>query len=191
LRVIDSDRNVLLMDLAVPSRMRLLRPSPDGTRLLTISTKDSQSPPALWDLDQRRLVAQLDGHIGRVFAARFVAEGHEILTAGLDGTARLWNAATGSLRQSFHGDSYFLADATLAPDGSVVVAGGGDGFLRFWDASSGRLLWMLHAHKSYVVGVHYEGSNIVTRGFAGDVSGWTLPPSDKVIETCRASTCAR
>ena len=190
LRVIDPDRTAVLMDLAAPSRVRLLRPSPDGRRLITISTRSKQAPPALWDLDQHELVAQLDGHVGRVFTARFVAGGHEILTAGRDGTVRLWNAATGSPLHTFRGDSHFLADATLGPDGSVVVAGGSDGFLRFWDASNGRLLWMLQAHKSYVVGVHYEGSDIVTRGFAGDVSRWTLPPSDRIIKACHASTCA-
>jgi len=78
----------------------------------------------------------------------------------------------------------------MAPDGSVIVAGGSDGFLRFWDTSNGRLLWTLQAHKSYVTGVHYEGSDIVTRGFAGDVSRWTLPQPDTIIEACHASTCA-
>ncbi|MGH9884308.1 MAG: WD40 repeat domain-containing protein [bacterium] len=190
LRVIAPDRNALLMDIVAPSRVRLLRPSPDGTRLVTISTRSKQGPPVLWDLDQHRLVTQLDGHVGRVFSARFVAGGDAILTAGSDGTARLWNAATGSPRLSFHGDSPFLADATLAPDRSVVVAGGSDGFLRFWDATSGRLLWTLQAHKSYVVGLHYEGNDLVTRGFAGDVTRWTLPEPDAVIETCHASTCA-
>jgi WD40 repeat protein/serine/threonine protein kinase len=190
LRVIDPNRNALLMNLSVPSRVRLLRPSPDGVRLITISTTNEQAPPVLWDLDQHRIVARLDGHVGRVFTARFVAGGHEILTAGADGTARLWDAATGSLRETFRGDSHFLADATMAPDRSMIVAGGSDGFLRFWDASNGRLLWTLQAHKSYVTGVHYEGSEIVTRGFAGDFSRWTLPQPDKIIETCHASSCA-
>jgi WD40 repeat protein len=180
------------MDLVAPTRVRLLRPSPDGRRLVTISIRSKQAPPALWDLDQHRLVAELDGHVGRVFSARFVVTGHgeEILTAGSDSTARLWNAVTGSARQIFYGDSHFLADATLSPDGLVVVAGGSDGLLRFWEATSGRMLWTLQAHKSYVIGVHYEGSEIVTRGFAGDVSRWMLPAPDTTIQACRASRCA-
>jgi len=190
LRVIDPNRQALLMDLVAPSRVRLLRPSPDGTRLVTISVRSKQAPPALWDLEQRRLITELEGHVGRVFTARFVASGREILTAGADGTARLWSAATGSRRQVFRGDSHFLADATLAPDGSTIVAGGSDGLLRFWDVSSGRLLWTLQAHKSYVIGVHYEGDEIVSRGFAGDVSRWSLPKPDRVIEACLNSTCA-
>jgi WD40 repeat protein/serine/threonine protein kinase len=192
LRVIGPDRNALLMDLAAPFRIRLLRPSPDGRRLVTISTPSEQAPPVLWNLDQYRIVARLEGHAGRVFTARFVAvgDGHEILTAGADGTARLWGAATGRPRQSFRGDSHFLVDAALAPGGSLIVAGGSDGALRFWDTSNGRLLWMLQAHRSYVIGVHYEGDDLVTRGFAGDVARWTLPQSDSIIEACRASTCA-
>ncbi len=192
LRVIGTDRNALLMDVAAASRVRLLRPSPDGKRLVTISTASEQTPPVLWDLGQYRLVARLEGHVGRVFTARFVAVGgeHEILTAGSDGTARLWDAATGRLRQSFRGDSHFLVDAAVAPGGSVLVAGGSDGFLRFWDTSNGRLLWMLQAHRSYVIGVHYEGDDLVTRGFAGDVARWALPSPDGIIESCHAGACA-
>jgi WD40 repeat protein/serine/threonine protein kinase len=191
LRVIGRDRNTLLMDLAAPSRVRLLRPSPDGTRLITIATTSEPAPPVLWDLDQHRLVARLDGHVGRVFTARFVAGGgHEILTAGADGTARLWDAATGSPRQIFRGDSHSLADAALAPDGAVIVAGGSDGILRFWDTSNGRLLWTLQAHSSYVIGVHWEGSELVTRSRAGDVARWAFPPADKIIEACQVRTCA-
>jgi WD40 repeat protein len=190
LRVIDPERRIVVTELAAPSRARLLRPSPDETRLVTIALRGSPVPPTLWDLAEHRLVAALEGHAGRVFTARFVSNGREILTAGQDGTARLWNAATGRSRRTFRGSSQFLADATLDPDGLLVVAGGGDGLLRFWDTSSGRLLWTLPAHKSYVVGVHYEGNDLVTRGFAGDVSRWTLPPAGKILETCHASACA-
>jgi WD40 repeat protein len=191
LRVIGPDRNALLADLAAPSRVKLLRPSPDGRRLVAISTTSDQGPPVLWDLDRYRLVARLDDHVGRVFTARFVADGgREMLTVGFDGTPRLWDAATGSLRQSFRGDSHVLVDAVLAPDGSMIVAGGSDGFLRFWDTQDGRLLWMLQAHRSYVTGVHYEGSDLVTRGIAGDVARWALPPPDRTIAACQAGTCA-
>ena len=190
LRVIGPDRNSLLMDLSAPARVMLLRPSPDGRRLVAISTPSEQVSPVLWDLYRYRLVARLGGHVGRVFTARFVADGgHEILTVGFDGTPRLWDAATGSPRQSFPGDSHVLVDAVLAPDGSMVVAGGSDGFLRFWDTSDGRLLWMLQAHRSYVTGVHYEGNDLVTRGIAGDVARWALPPPDRIIAACQASTC--
>jgi WD40 repeat protein len=193
LRVIAPDRGTMLMNVAAPSRVKLLRPSPGSKQLVTISTTGELSMPALWDLDQYKLIARLDGQMGtRAFTARFVTVGseQEIITAWSDGTVRLWDAATGRPRKSFQGDSHFLADATLSPDGSVVVAGGSDGFLRFWDMLSGHLLWMQQAHKSYVVGVHYEGNDLVTRGFAGDVTRWALPAPATVIGACQAGTCA-
>jgi WD40 repeat protein len=190
LRVIDPKRNVVLMELEAPTRVRLLRPSPDGRRLVTISVRSKQAPPVLWDVDAGRILTQLQGHVGRVFSARFVADGRQVLTAGRDGTARLWNAATGAPLKAFRGDTAFLVDAAVSPDSATVVGGGGDGVLRFWDAATGRLLWKLQAHTSYIVGVHYEGSDIVTRGFAGDVSRWTLPQPQAVIEACQANGCA-
>ena len=100
------------------------------------------------------------------------------------------HSTTGRLRQTYRGGSRFLADATLAPDGSMVVAGDADGLLRFWDTSNGRPLWKLPAHKSHLVGVHFEGNDIVTRGFAGDVSRWTLPKPGTVIDCGRTREAA-
>jgi WD40 repeat protein len=73
----------------------------------------------------------------------------------------------------YRGSPRLLADATLSPDGLLIMAGGGDGVLRFWDPTSGRLLWALQAHKSHLIGIHVEGGDIVTRGFAGELSRWT------------------
>jgi hypothetical protein len=47
----------------------------------------------------------------------------------------------------------------------MVVAGGGDGLLQFWDTATARPLWTLPAHKSPLIGLHFEGTAIVTRGF--------------------------
>lgn len=182
LRVYDSDNAAVLADFAVPTRVRLLRTSPDGLYLITIpSFTGKVAPPVLWDVEQYRFVAQLDGHIGFVYSARFVSGGHEVVTAGADGTARRWDGHTGRLRQIYRAGSRFLADATLTPDGSMVVAGDGDGLLRFWDVA-GHPLWKLQAHKSHTVGIHFEGDDIVTRGFGGDISRWALPRAESVIE---------
>jgi WD40 repeat protein len=174
---------VILADLEIPVRVMSLRL--DGTRLVAmplVPVAADVAPPLLLDIERYRVIAQLEGHVGRVFSARWVA-GHQILTAGADGTARLWDGSTGQLRQTYRGGSRLLADATLSPDG-LVIAGGIDGLLRFWDVASEHLLWTLPAHKSQIIGIHIEGRDIVTRGFSGDLSRWTLPSSEKVIEAC-------
>jgi WD40 repeat protein/serine/threonine protein kinase len=184
LHVIDADHGTMLADLDLPIRVRILRPSPDGLRLITIPIYTGQAaPPLLWDLERYRLVTQLEGHVGSVYSARFVQAGRAIVTAGADGAARLWDSETGRSRQAYRGASRLMADATLSPDGSMLVAGGSDGMLRFWDAGSERQLWMLRAHKSHVVGIHFEGEALVTRGFAGDVARWTIPTLEGGMRT--------
>jgi len=157
--------------------------------LITLPNYVATAAAELWNLENYQLIAQLDGHVGKVLSGRFVDGDREVLTVGDDGTARMWDGATGRLRQIFRGSSRFLADALLAPDGSMVVAGDADGVLRFWDASNGRPLWTLRAHKAPVIGIQFDGEDIVTRSFAGEISRWTLPKSQLVIaDYCRRET---
>jgi WD40 repeat protein len=183
LRVYDPG-GAVLADLEIPVRVMSLRS--DGARLVAIPIAApiiaSVAPPLLLDLARYRVITQLEGHVGRVFSACWVA-GSQILTAGADGTARLWDGSTGRLRQIYRGGSRALKDATLASD-DLVMAGGADGMLRFWDRTSGRLLWALHAHTPPVIGVHLEGGDIVTRGLTGELSRWTLPSPEQVIREC-------
>jgi WD40 repeat protein len=118
-----------------------------------------------------------------VFSARWVAGGR-ILTAGADGTARLWEGATGQQLGVYRGGARFLADATLLTDG-IVIGADAEGLLRFWDGASGARLWTLQAHKSFVVGVHVQDGDVITRGFTGEITRWRLPPAEEVIEACR------
>ena len=186
LRVYAPD-GAVLADLEMPVRIMSLRR--DGARVAALpSFTGNAAPPLVIDLDRYRVVAQLEGHVGQVFSARWVSEGR-IVTAGADGTARLWDA-TGRLLQTYRGGSRFLADATLAPEG-LVIAGDADGLLRFWDAASGAKLWTLQAHKSAVIRVHVEGEYIVTRGFTGEISRWRLPKPEEVFDACARHTgCA-
>jgi len=185
LRVYDPRRRAVLADLETPTRVMALRPSQDGLQLITLPVYSGDlGPPVLWDVERYRAIASLEGHVGRVFTARFVPGAHEIVTAGGDGTVRRWDRATGQLRQTYRGSSVFLADATLTPDGSLVIAGGSDGIVWFWDAFTGRPVWTLQAHKSHVIGTQVDGDDIVTHGFAGEISRWTLPRLAGLIGAC-------
>jgi len=72
-----------------------------------------------------------------------------------------------------------------------VVAGDADGLLRFWDASTGARLWTLQAHKSWVVGVHVQDGDVITRSYTGEISRWQLLPAAQAIAECnRRPHCA-
>ena len=174
-----------LADLEARARVGMLRMSSDGRRLVTVPLFTGKvASPELWDTERYRAVAELASRgQGQVYSARFVTSG-QIITACGDGAARAWDGKTGQLRQTYRGGSRFLVDATLSGDSSMLIGGGGDGQLRFWEAASGRPLWTMPAHRSHLIGVHVEGTDIVTRGFSGDIARWSLPRSEQVFEAC-------
>lgn len=170
----------MLTDLVLPVRVASLQHT--AARLVAVSSHAGEAgPPMLIDLDASRVIARLEGHVGRVFSARWVP-GDRVVTAGADGTARLWDGATGRLMQTYPGGPRFLSDAVLMS--GMVIGGDADGLLRFWDEASGARLWTLPAHKTAVVGIHFDGADIMTRGFTGEVSRWRLPQSGAVIDAC-------
>ena len=71
--------------------------SPDGARILTISTNNSAE---LLDATSGELVASFP-HQDEVFQAEFSPDGARILTASRDKTAKLWDAASGKPIVSF------------------------------------------------------------------------------------------
>lgn len=70
-----------LMDIALDTGAQL------------IAAPSSQGPVYVWQIKDRRLVAELRGHQGHAVFAEFDGDG-DLLTAGWDGTVRRWHGAT-------------------------------------------------------------------------------------------------
>lgn len=172
--------------LEAPTRITLLRPSTDG-RLVTLpgatipSLRGRADPAVLWDLRGRggHLIAELRGNLGRVVTARWTDRG--VVTVGADGTARLWDATGRLVREYEVLTRHLLVDVAVSLDGKLLAAGGADGLVEFWDFDTGRELWSFRAHAAQVIGLHFEGAELVTRGFGGELSRWHFDPAADVI----------
>jgi serine/threonine protein kinase/WD40 repeat protein len=123
--------------------------SPDGTRILTLApyaghwTEEGGYVPALgasprlWGLDGRP-IAQLEGHEADVEYARYGPT--SILTAGRDGTARLWSATGDPISVMRVGPNGVLAVACWADDGRRIAVYSGTGSsLGVWDETGRRV----------------------------------------------------
>ncbi len=91
--------------------------SPDGTRLVT----NAPEGPKLWEAATGRPIGRLIGHFEGVGSVAFNKNGNLIVTGSSDGTARLWNAATGKelcSLVSFSDGGW----ATVDPDGRFDVS---------------------------------------------------------------------
>ena len=83
------------------------------------------------DLRNGRATAA-NGDSAGVLALSFSPDGSSVATAGSDGTVRLWNPATGELRETFTGHGAAANGVAFAPDGRTLYASGLDGSVLAW-----------------------------------------------------------
>ncbi len=69
-----------------------------------------------------------------------------VVTASWDGTARLWDAASGAELHRLEGHTEYVNGAAFSPDGQTVVTAGSDRTARLWDAATGAELRRIEGH---------------------------------------------
>lgn len=101
--------------------------------------------------------------------------GRHVLTWGPDGTARLWDARTGSpIGSRFrHADVYGHMSATFSRDGHRILTWG-DTTARLWDAGTGAQIGPSLQHADGVSGAVFSSdeSRILTWGYDGTARLW-------------------
>ncbi|HET7505909.1 MAG TPA: hypothetical protein VFK02_33045 [Kofleriaceae bacterium] len=121
--------------------------SPDGARVLTASTDGTAQ---IWDAVTGRpltpplvhkpandLHRDVFDHNGDIRIAAFDRAGRRVVTASDDGTARLWDAATGKPVLPPLDASAGIRAAAFSPDGTRVAAAIHD-HVQFWNAVTGQ-----------------------------------------------------
>jgi WD40 repeat protein len=116
--------------------------SPDGRRVVTGGTDRRVK---IWNAETALAELQLPlVHGGAISGAEFSpADANVLLTASLDGTARLWDVkarkVTRVLRHAEAGAAQAVRAAHFSADGGHVVTAGDDRAVRIWNAASGEL----------------------------------------------------
>jgi WD40 repeat protein len=111
--------------------------SPDGQRLVD-GNNDWDHNVGIWDVKTGKQLLDLKGHSRGVVAVAYSPDGKQVLTGGLDGTARLWNATTGAQQRVFRPDSASaVASVAFSPDGSKAFTGHENGTIVIWQATTG------------------------------------------------------
>jgi WD40 repeat protein len=110
--------------------------APNGKRL-------AAATPArlyLWDTATGKEATSPTAHHGPIQMIRFLPEGKQVLTVGIDGTARLWEADTGKSLQHFTISSGWIADGVdLSPDGRTLAVPQRKGQqVVLWDVTTGK-----------------------------------------------------
>jgi WD40 repeat protein len=110
---------------------------------------------------------------GRVLSMSRSTDGATLVTAGADGTARLWDA-DGAARATCTGHDQPVYRAELSPDGATLVTASWDGTARLWDARTcaPRASLLGHAGRVFWAGFSPDGRRVFTTGTDGTVRIW-------------------
>jgi hypothetical protein len=122
-----------------------------------------------------RTLARLD-HGGSVGAVAFAADGTRVATGSVDGSARVFDVATGAeLARLDHGGP--VGAVAFAADGTRVATGSGDGSARVFDAATGAELARLdHGGPVRAVAFAADGTRVVTGSVDGSARVFEASP---------------
>lgn len=111
-------------------------------------------------------------HDGPVTSAVFSADGGRIATSSADGTARVWDAATGKTLHSFRAGGP-VARVAFSPDGKTLAAAVGQTVCR-WDTTTGEPVSepLAIGGRTDYVAYSPEGSKLLTVTLAGKARVW-------------------
>jgi WD40 repeat protein len=125
-------------------------------------------------------------------SAAFSPDGERIITGSLDGTAKVWDARTGTPRLELEGIKGSVQCAALSADGKWLATGSGDyykpGNAIIWDARTGMPKLALKEFKGAVNSVSFspDGTQIVAGGGEvakpGQAAVWDVHTGEVVVE---------
>jgi len=143
---------------------------PAGSRLVTAGTRN-----AIWSRDGR-LETELVGHRQKVWVAAFDPAGRYVATGSLDGTARLWDAASGRLLHVL-GHEQRVTHVGFAPDGGLLATASADRSVRLWDVETGEPRATLRGHTGQINRVAFtaDGAELVSASADGTARVWDVP----------------
>jgi WD40 repeat protein/serine/threonine protein kinase len=164
--------------------------SPDGTLLVTTRYQRNGNVALLWDFvpgtpRPLRKKAELS-HRGDIRKVAFSCDGTRLATASMDGTAQVWNTATGlpALAAVLHHDGKAVSAVAFSPDGTKVLTGGADGNARRWNVATGEPFGRPLPQGGAIVDVAFspDGRMMLTAGKDGWVRCWDAASGEKALE---------
>jgi WD40 repeat protein len=145
--------------------------SPDGRLLLTAAFMSDSA--VLWDIATGQPREPRLKHNKHVAALAFSRNGELAATGSYDGTARIWDVASGTLRATInHGEG--VVAVGFSPQGDRLITGSEDSTARVWDISTARLLVGPLRHNGSVRAVAFspDGERLLTASADGTARLW-------------------
>ncbi len=137
----------------------------------------------LWSLchaDERAL----RGHSGDVYAAQFVRDGRQLVSAGRDGKLLLWTLSDNGppeLLASYADELNFVA---VAGDGNTLAVGSDNGTIHLWNLAEKRQTGHFVGHSDWALcgAISPQGDQLATAGRDRVIRLWLIPGGSRLAE---------
>ena len=151
----------------------------------------SECQPELRGWEYHHLSSRFDAlatfraHDRAVSSIAFSPDQRRFATGSEDGTARIWDAASGREIRVLNCTRDFVLSVAFAPDGQRLATAGGPwgdgqmtGVLKVWDAETGHLQLELAGHEYCVWSVAFSPDD---RFIASSAGGWAYGPGEVIL----------
>ncbi|WP_406695264.1 protein kinase [Singulisphaera sp. Ch08] len=145
--------------------------APDGRSFLIVAGRSV----SFWDTATRQpLHPALTDMPAPVHPATFSPDGSLVATGSENGTARLWNVATGEPLGAPLVHNSAVNCLAFSPDGKVLATGDEDGVIQFWNTATQKQVLSHVAHRSEIYGLAFspDGQVLATGGDDGTARFW-------------------
>jgi WD40 repeat protein len=167
---------------------------PLGERL-AVSTEEDVDNVTVWDLSAEEVVAQMTHRVPMGGTVRFSPDGSRLLTTGMDGLGRIWDASSGEELLRLEGHTGPVQDGVWISDSAAATVSS-DGTTRLWDTRSGENFLTLPLERGFpYVAASHDGSRLATSS-GGNVRVWTLDldelldiATDRLTRSWSAAEC--
>jgi WD40 repeat protein/tRNA A-37 threonylcarbamoyl transferase component Bud32 len=122
----------------------------------------------------RRKPILLLGHGGQITSVAFNPNGQRLASGSIDGTVKVWDAATGQEIRTLKGHTSPVFSVAFSPDGTRIVSGSWVGMVKVWDAATGQEKLSLTGNIYDVISlaISIDGKRILSGSRDGTLKVW-------------------
>ena len=165
--------NIAYRDSDIGRVHRLLRECPDDLRAWEWYHLNHVSDQSIMTLTH---------HDGHLFDIASSPNDVTILSPGMDGTIKLWDAASHRELMTLRGHDSLVTSARFSPDGKRIVSGGVDRTIRVWDTATGKELMMIQDTAVVLCATFSpDGKRLLSSGRLKAIQMWEVSSGTKLM----------
>jgi WD40 repeat protein/class 3 adenylate cyclase/energy-coupling factor transporter ATP-binding protein EcfA2 len=159
--------------------------------LSLLATAGNDMVLKIWDVNTGQLSQSFPinisavpgGHNDYINDLQFSPDSTQIVTAGKDRKAIVWDRASGKPLLILSGHNGPVNSADFSPDGALIATGSGDATARIWDATTGQALQTLEGHKYLVLSVVFspDGKRLLSGGGDNNARLWDVQTGEALL----------